>query len=163
VYNPIWYLSAILAFVGMVLGALRLITARRLKSRFGKTSIGEQQETLQTDMRKIQQLMYSPIAFLLSCGILFPLIAVISVFGGLSRVFEALALAGSVDIIAVYGGIADASFAYGIILIITFFVWALYFFFNHAHRKLILDMCCLAGNERLLSPEWEHAGSGLKT
>lgn len=146
-YNPIWYLPAILAFAGTVWAALRLIAARRLKGRFAKTSIDEQQETLQTDMRRIQQLMYSPVAFLISCGILFPLSILINAFSVTARIFDSFAIAGTVDIVLIHQGIMEALFAYATILLITLHVWALYFYFNHAHRKLILDMCCLAGKE----------------
>ncbi len=141
-------LPAILAFAGTVWGVLRLIAARRLKSRFARTSIDEQQESLQSDMRKIQQLMYSPIAFLMSCGILFPVYILIYVFTDACRIFERWAYAGAeVEWILILWNIKEALASYALILCITLFVWALHFYFNHAHRKLILDMCCLAGSE----------------
>jgi hypothetical protein len=142
-----WYLPAILAFAGTVWGVLRLISARLLKSRFAKSSIDEQQETLQTDMRKIQQLMYSPLAFLMSCGILFPLLTLILIFYSAYWTFQAFAHTGVSEFVLFATAIERALFVHTAILGITLFIWALYFFLNHAHRKLILDMCCLAGTE----------------
>ena len=143
----IWILPTILAFSGTVWGVLRLISARRRKSRFVRSSIEEQQKALKSEILKIRQLMYSPLSFIKSCGILFPLFVLISVFSGASRTFRIFALAGTRDFCLFASALEEALLAYAIVFIITLFAWAMYFFLNHASRKLILDMRCLAGSE----------------
>jgi len=140
-------LPFVATFVGTVWGLRRLFRAKRRFDDLLDLKSFKSKGKMNKEILKNIQITYSPIAFVKSCGTLFPLFILLGVLMQQIGAFQAIALAGTVEFTLLAAGLSESFSVYLISLSFMVYIWILYFILKHTSRKMRIDIITLFNGE----------------
>ncbi len=135
------------AIFGTIWGLRRLFRAKRRFSELLESNSFKSKNKMNEELLKNIQITYAPIAFMKTCGILFPLFLVLSVLAQLINAFQAVALAGTIEFTLFAAGIPETLIVNSMTVFIIIYTWIVYFVLKHASKKLRIDIMTLFNAE----------------
>jgi hypothetical protein len=135
------------AIFGTVWGLRRLLRAKKRFVNLLESNSFKSKTKMNEELLKNIQITYAPIAFMKTCGILFPLFLVLSVLAQLINIYSAIALAGTVEFTLFAAGIPEALLIHSMTLFIIIYTWTVYYLLKHISRKIRIDIMTLFNGE----------------
>ena len=136
------------AIFGTVWGLRRLLRAKKRFVDLLESNSFKSKTNMNEELLKNIQITYAPIAFMKTCGILFPLFIVLSVLAQLMNVYNAIALAGTmIEFTLIAAGMSEVLIIHSMTIFVIIYTWIMYYLLKHLSRKIRIDIITLFNAE----------------
>ncbi len=136
------------AIFGTVWGLRRLFRAKKRFVDLLESNSFKSKSKMNEELLKNIQITYAPIAFMKTCGILFPLFIVLSALAQLMNVYDAIALAGTkIEFTLIAAGMSEALIIHSMAIFVIMYTWIMYYLLKHISRKIRIDIMTLFNAE----------------